>query len=482
MLAPAALAQRLGVAELVDAHVRLPVDAVGRANGGTKAMTVIGAMLAGADSIADVDVLRAGAGPELFDDGRAPSTIGTWLRGFIWASVRMLDRVSRRVLARAWQAGLGPDLDADLTVDFDSTICQTYGTGKQGARFGYTGVRGYHPLLATLADTGEVLHARMRGGNAGAARGAGTFVRETCRRIRGAGATGKLTFRADSAFYSRAFVTACRDHDVAFSVTVKLNRAIRRAIDQIDESAWMPIPYWLDDGADVAETTHTAFAGTRDAVDLRLIVRRVRPTPGSQLALDVVYDHHAILTDRHGPTLEVEADHRAHAVVELAIRDLKAGGLAPALRHLHRERRLACPGMPGPQPGPLDPGRRRRPMVEGDHRNAAHQAGVDARPARTLRQTSPAPRTDELALARPVRNGTGQDRSDPRTDLTGTPPSPTRHRPQRPRTPTSPGPSACPHPGPKPRFGRDDDRDPRGPPLHAMNPTVEQPPPSPSVH
>jgi len=122
LLAPAALAQRLGVAELVDEHLKLPADAVGRANGGTKAMTVIGAMLAGGDSIADVDVLRAGAGPELFNRHRAPSTIGTWLRGFIWASVRMMDKVSRHVLARAWQAGLGPKLDADLTVDFDSRV------------------------------------------------------------------------------------------------------------------------------------------------------------------------------------------------------------------------------------------------------------------------------------------------------------------------------------------------------------------------
>jgi hypothetical protein len=138
LLAPGALAQKLVVADLVDEHLKLPADAVGRANGGTKAMTVIGAMLAGGDSIADVDVLRAGAGPELFDDGRAPSTIGTWLRGFIWAAVRMLDKVSRQVLARAWAAGLGPDLHADLTVDFDSTICQTYSTAKQGAKFGYT--------------------------------------------------------------------------------------------------------------------------------------------------------------------------------------------------------------------------------------------------------------------------------------------------------------------------------------------------------
>jgi hypothetical protein len=316
------------VAELIDEHVELPVDAPGRANCGTKAMTVIGAMLAGADSIDDTDVLRAGAAPEVFDEIRAPSTIGTWLRGFIWASVRMLDAVSRRVLARAWQAGLGPDLEADLTVDFDSTICQVSGTAKQGAAFGYTKVRGYHPLVATLADTNEVLHSRMRSGNAGAARGAGTFVRETISRIRHAGATGTLTFRADSAFYSRGFVNACRHHSVAFSVTVDKNSAIRRAIAAIPDDAWVPIPYWLDGGADVAETTYTAFNNTKDAVELRLIVRRVRPTPGSQLALDVVFDYHAIVTNRDGEMLEVEADHRRHAVVELAIRDLKAGGLA----------------------------------------------------------------------------------------------------------------------------------------------------------
>ncbi|MDF1598077.1 MAG: IS1380 family transposase, partial [Acidimicrobiia bacterium] len=223
---------------------------------------------------------------------------------------------------------LGPGLDADLTIDVDSTICQTYGTKKQGATFGYTKVRGYHPLLATLASTGEVLHARMRGGNAGSARGAGTFVRETISRVRQAGATGALGVRADSAFYSRGFVTACRDHGARFSVTVKMLKPIREAIDAIGEEDWREIPYWLEGGAEVAETSYTAFKDTKDRVTLRLIVRRVRPTPGSQLALDVVFDYHPVLTDRDGHMLVIEADHRRHAVVELAIRDVKAGGLA----------------------------------------------------------------------------------------------------------------------------------------------------------
>lgn len=279
LLAPAALAQKLGLAESIDERVQLPEDAAGRANCGTKTLTVIGGMLTGGDSIDDVDVLGAGAGPEVFDAIRAPSTIGTWLRGFDWASVRQLYAVSRIMFGRAWQAGLGCDLDADLTIDVDSTICQTYGTKKQGGKFGYMKVRGYHPLVATLASTGEVVYSRMRGGNAGSARGAGTFVRETISRVRQAGATGALTVRADSAFYSRGFVTACRDHHARFSVTVKMLKPIRAAIDAIGEDEWTEIDYWLEGGADVAETSYTAFKGTDDEVTLRLIVRRVRPTP-----------------------------------------------------------------------------------------------------------------------------------------------------------------------------------------------------------
>jgi hypothetical protein len=117
-------------------------------------------------------VPRAGATRRLFDGVRAPSTVGIWLRAFIWAAVRQLDRVTRELLARAWTAGLGPtDLDADLTIDIDSSFVETYGLETQGgARFAYTGVRGYHPLLASLAETGELLHARLRGGNAATGR------------------------------------------------------------------------------------------------------------------------------------------------------------------------------------------------------------------------------------------------------------------------------------------------------------------------
>jgi len=318
----ALLAQRLGVADLIDAHVTVAGEP--GANGGAKAATVIGAALAGGDCIDDARVLQAGATRRLFDGVRAASTVGIWLRAFVWAGVRQLDRVTRELLRRAWQAGLGPDLAADLTIDIDSSVVETYGLKKQGgARFAYTGVRGYHPLLASLAQTGELLHARLRGGSANTGRGAASFVAETISRVRHAGATGNLTLRADSGFYTGAVISACRRHDVRYSITARKNRGIQRAIDQIREHDWVPIPYWLDGGADVAETTYTAFAGTRHETTARLVVRRVRPTPGSQLAMDVVFSYHAVLTDRDGPLPAVEADHRRHAIVEHTICDLK---------------------------------------------------------------------------------------------------------------------------------------------------------------
>ncbi len=329
LLPAAALAQRIGLAEVVDKRLRLAEHG---ANSGAKALTVIGSMLAGGDSIDDTALLRAGAAGELFDGTRAPSTIGSWLRAHKWSNVRELDAVSRELLARLWTAGAGPaDLDAPLTIDLDSSIVPVYGRGKQGAAFGYTKVRGYHPQFATCASTGMVLFSRLRGGSAGASRGAKSFLTETVSRVRDAGATGQLTVRADSAFYSRAMLATAVKHGVLFSVTARQDKKIRAAIGAIDEAAWAPIPYWLStpevSGADVAETSYTAFSG-KDAVTVRLVVRRVRPTPGSQLALFTTWDYHAFVTNRPGDLNEVEADHRRHAVVEQRIAELKSAGLA----------------------------------------------------------------------------------------------------------------------------------------------------------
>lgn len=329
VLPAAALAQRIGLAELVEDRVRLAQHG---ANSGSKALTVIGSMLAGGDSIDDTALLRAGAGGELFDATRAPSTVGSWLRAHKWSNVREHDAVSRELLARLWAAGAGPaDLSAPLTIDLDSSIVPVYGRAKQGAAFGYTKVRGYHPQFATCASTGMVLFSRLRGGSAGAARGAKSFLTETVSRVRGAGASGQLTVRADSAFYSRAVLGTAVKLGVEFSVTARQDKKIRAAIEAIEESAWAPIPYWLSSpevsGADVAETTYTAFAG-KDALTVRLVVRRVRPTPGSQLALFTTWDYHAFVTNRPGEVLQIEAEHRRHAVVEQRIAELKSAGLA----------------------------------------------------------------------------------------------------------------------------------------------------------
>ena len=207
LLLPAALAQHLGLRELVDHHLDLG-GAPGRANTGDKLLTLVASALAGGDCIDDADVLRTGGTAcTLGGAVKAPSTLGTFLRSFRWGHVRQLDRVSRQLLARAWAAGAGPG-DAPFTIDLDSTICETYGLAKEGARHhGYTGARGYHPLLAVAAGTGDVLMSRLREGRANTARGAAHFLRETVGRVRYAGARGQLTMRADSGFYTHSVVS-----------------------------------------------------------------------------------------------------------------------------------------------------------------------------------------------------------------------------------------------------------------------------------
>ena len=330
LILPATLALHLGLPQLVQQRLDLG-DAPGRAKTGDKLMTLVASALAGGDCIDDADVLRTGGTAcAIGCVVKAPSTLGTFLgtflRSFRWGHVRQLDRVSRRLLARAWAAGAGPG-DAPLTIDLDSTICETYGLAKEGARHhGYTGARGYHPLLAIAAGTGEVLLARLREGPGQHRPGrrplpAGDGGTGALRR--GQGAT--LTVRADSGFYTHALVALCRQLDVRFSIIIRQHATLRKLIEAIPEQEWTPIPYWMDGAAAVAETTYTPFQAEADAAPVRLIVRRVKPTPGSQLALFATYSYHGFITDRDGDTLELEADHRRHAEVENAIRDLKHG-------------------------------------------------------------------------------------------------------------------------------------------------------------
>ena len=265
LILPSTLAWHLGLPQLVDRHLDLG-RAPGGANTGDKIMTLVASALAGGDCIDDADVLRAGRTARVLGCVvKAPSTLGTFLRSFRWGHARQLDRVSRELLARAWAAGAGPG-DGPLTIDLDSTICETYGLFKEGARHhGYTGQRGYHPLLAVVAGTGDVLMARLREGRANTARGAAHFLRETVGRVRYAGATGQLIVRADSGFYTHAVVAVCREMDVRYSITIRQHATLRNLIEAIPEADWTPIPYWMEGAADVAETTHTPFQGEPDA-------------------------------------------------------------------------------------------------------------------------------------------------------------------------------------------------------------------------
>ena len=308
LLLPVTLAHHLGLSQLVQERLDLG-NAPGRANTGDKVMTLVASALAGGDCIDDADALRTGGTARtLGGTVKAPSTLGTFLRSFRWGHVRQLDRVSRELL-RAWAAGAGPG-DGPLTIDLDSTICETYGLAKEGARHhGYTGKRGYHPLLAVAAGTGDVLMCRLREGRANTARGAAHFLRETVGRVRRAGASGQLTVRADSGFYTHSVVSVCCKLDVRFSITIRQHKSLRNLIEAIPEADWTSIPYWMDGAADVAETTYTPFQGEPGAAPVRLIVRRVKPTPGSQLALFATYSYHGFITDRDGEML-LEADHR----------------------------------------------------------------------------------------------------------------------------------------------------------------------------
>ena len=165
--------------------------------------------------------------------------------------------------------------------------------------------------------------ARLREGRANTARGAAHSLRETVGRARYCGARGQLTVRADSGFYTHTVVAVCRRMDVRFSIAIRQRARLRNLIEAIPEDAWTPIPYWMDGAADVAETTYTTFQAKPDDEPYRRGVRRVKPAPGSQLALFATYSYHGFITDRDGETLELEADHRRHAEIENAIRDLK---------------------------------------------------------------------------------------------------------------------------------------------------------------
>jgi hypothetical protein len=315
----ATLAGRLGIEALVGRFVRLRRDRPGAANAGRKVMALIYAMLLGADSIDDCEVLRAGRTRRLLGGWLpAPSTLGTFLRAFTFGHVRQLDRLLAESLMRAWRAGAGPG-EERLVIDVDSFIGEVHGYKKQGVGFGYTKKRGYHPMLASRADTGEVLHVRLRKGQAASPRGALRFADELIARVERAGSNGVKLLRADSAFWNKKLMARLQSAGWQYSISVRLQFWVTAAIQGIPESDWITLEDYPEEGeAQIAQTM---------VAQQRLVVRRTRLI-GPQAELWPDWRYFPFLTNRTEPLGVVEAEHRQHAVVELTIRDLKDQALA----------------------------------------------------------------------------------------------------------------------------------------------------------
>jgi Transposase DDE domain group 1 len=315
----ATLAQRLGIERVAGRLVRLRRDRPGAANAGRKVMALIFAMLLGADSIDGCELLRAGRTRRLLGGWLpAPSTLGTFLRAFTFGHVRQLDQLLAETLTRAWRAGAGPG-EQRLVVDVDSFIGEVHGYKKQGAGFGYTRQRGYHPLVASRSDTGEVLHVRLRKGKANSSRGVLRFAEELVARVARAGASGEKLLRADSAFWNKTLMGRLERAGWCYSISIRCQKGVHEAIVQIPESEWQTLTDYPADGeAQIAETT---LGGKR------MIVRRTRLI-GAQAELWPDWRHFPFLTNRTHALEIVESEHRQHAVVELTIRDLKDQALA----------------------------------------------------------------------------------------------------------------------------------------------------------
>jgi hypothetical protein len=348
-----ALAQRAGLAGMVAEHVR-PGGPCG-VNAQLKIPCLVAGMAAGADSIDDMDLLRHGAMPGLFDGIRAPSTLGSHLRSFTWGNVRQLEAVNRLLLGElARRAPLLPGRDTLAFVDIDAMQKRVYGHRKQGAGFGHTKiqgksllVRGLNALAATICTplgAPVIAAVRLRGGTANSARGAAGFAAEAVRTARDTGCSGLVIVRADSSYYSAVFCGAVRRAGARFSVTVNMDVKVAAAIAAIGEGAWTAIRYpraiwddqlgcWVSD-AQVAEADYTAFTSAKkgQAITARLIVRRVRDlnkrAPAGQGELFPAWRYHAVFTDSPVELVQAEEQHRDHAVVEQVFADWTDGPLA----------------------------------------------------------------------------------------------------------------------------------------------------------
>ena len=344
------LAEQTRLPQIIAEKVSIKTSRIksGAANPAPKLMGVIAGMCAGADSIDDLDVLRAGGMPILFDGVYAPSTFGTLLREFSFGHARQLESVLREhlcVLAGRTPALAG--IDEQTFIDIDSLLRPVYGHAKQGASYGHTKIAGKQVLrkgLSPLATTISTEHSapvlagmRLRAGKTGSGKGAGRMVAQAIATARTAGATGKILVRGDSAYGNRAVVRACRRGNAEFSLVMTKNPAIARAIASIPDTAWTPVRYpgavqdpdtgaWISD-AEVAEVPYTAFATTTDRITARLVVRRVKDARYPD-ALFPVWRYHPFFTNSTEPVAEADITHRRHAIIETTFADLIDGPLA----------------------------------------------------------------------------------------------------------------------------------------------------------
>ena len=350
-----ALADLADLRGLADAHLSVPTDK--GAHAGLKVASLVAGMVAGADCIDDMALLRHGGMNKVVNGAYAPSTLGSFLRAFTFGHVRQLDALASRFLTGlAGRAPLlaGGDLQSGpILVDVDDTIIEVHGYAKQGAGFGYSGVRGLNALLATVTTTGSaplVVAQRLRKGSCGSPRGAKRLVADalkTVTKLVGADSGRKPLLRADSAFYGAAVVGAAIRAGADVSLTVRMNPQVKAAIAAIAEAAWTTIEYpdavydeatggWVS-RAEVAETPFTAFTSKKRTEQIlgRLVVRRIpdlnpRATTGQNPLFDT-WRFHAFFTTTDPDVLDtVAADktHRGHAIIEQVHADLKNSALA----------------------------------------------------------------------------------------------------------------------------------------------------------
>jgi hypothetical protein len=344
------LAEQTGLAQLLSQRVRIAVPRIksGSANPAPKLATLIAGMCAGADSIDDIDVLRAGGMKTVFGGVYAPSTVGTLLREFSFGHARQLESVlGEHLVALCGRVHLLPGADQRVFVDIDSLLRPVYGQAKQGASYGHSKIagkqvlrKGLSPLATTISTPGSapvIAGMRLRAGKAGSGKGAGRMVASAIGTARAVGARGQILVRGDSAYGSRAVVAACVRHGAQFSLVMTRNTAVERAIAGIDEAAWTPVCYpgavrdpdtgaWISD-AEVAEIAYTAFASTPDRITARLVVRRVKDARFPD-ALFPLWRYHPFFTNTELPVDQADITHRQHAIIETVFADLIDGPLA----------------------------------------------------------------------------------------------------------------------------------------------------------